>query len=161
MYRTLRPEWQDTSQKMRPRLINDISGYVEDWSLMMLCLCCQRNVSFGFLTEFTHSEGLIDGALLANESIQLAVQAGATGVQVPATRPHRIEAVRAAIGENITIASCGIGVQGGTFGAAIKAGANFEIIGRSIFGKPSPKMEARRINEAIINADPGYYSVRI
>lgn len=99
-------------------------------------------------SEFTHPEGLIDSEL-ADESIQLAVQAGAKGIQVPATIPGRIQKMRTTIGKNVTIVSCGIGVQGGTTGSAIAAGANMEIIGRSIYGKPDPKTAAKIAKEAI------------
>ena len=37
------------------------------------------------------------------------------------------------------IVCCGIGAQGGEFGAAIRAGASYEIIGRAIYDAPDPR----------------------
>jgi len=95
-------------------------------------------------TQFTDPEGLIDDNL-ANESISVGLLAGATGFQTPGLSPSRIAAVRAQVGDSPAIVCCGMGVQGGQFGAALAAGADLEIIGRDIYDAPSPREAAQRI----------------
>ena len=92
-------------------------------------------------TEFTHDDGLIDPDM-ADKLIADAIDSGVTGIQAPGTRPYRIEDIRQAVGGDISIMACGIGVQGGEFGSAIRAGANYEIVGRSIYGATDPALVA-------------------
>ncbi len=63
------------------------------------------------------------------------------GIVVPATRPHIIQNVKKKLlSKNIDakIYSPGIGAQGAKPGSALKAGADYEIIGRSILYSPNP-----------------------
>jgi orotidine-5'-phosphate decarboxylase len=48
--------------------------------------------------------------------------------------------------------SCGIGAQGPEPGSAINAGADFEIIGRKIYGAKDPRAAIIEINDAIKRA---------
>lgn len=102
-------------------------------------------------SEFTHDDGLVD-AELADLSIRSACQEGLAGIQVPGTRTHRIEDVRSDVGNHIVIIACGIGIQGGRFGSAILHGANYEIIGRAIYGQSSPRLASQVAKEAIKSA---------
>jgi orotidine 5'-phosphate decarboxylase subfamily 1 len=101
----------------------------------------KANAEIWVFTEFTHDTGMIDEAL-ADSIVRTALRSGVVGFQVPGTRPHRIEDVRAEIGKELTIAACGIGAQGGLFGSAIASGANLEIIGRGIYARPAPALAA-------------------
>ena len=47
------------------------------------------------------------------------------------------------------IISCGVGYQGTPYGSAVKAGADFEIIGRAIYNSENPLNEAKKAYEAI------------
>ncbi len=63
------------------------------------------------------------------------------GIVVPATRPHIIQNVKKKLlskNIDVKIYSPGIGVQGAKPGSALKAGADYEIIGRSILYSPNP-----------------------
>ncbi len=71
------------------------------------------------------------------------------GVQAPGNRPEVIEQVREIIGPEKTIVSCGIGAQGGRFGGAIQAGADFEIIGRAIYQAEQPVEKVKQIRTKI------------
>jgi orotidine-5'-phosphate decarboxylase len=73
---------------------------------------------------------------------------GASGVIAPATRPERIKHIRELVG-NLKILSPGVGAQGGSANAAIKAGADYVIVGRSIYNAEDPKAEAIKITEDI------------
>jgi len=85
------------------------------------------------------SDGLID---MANELIPF-------GVVAPATRPERIAYVRRKLRKEIKILSPGVGAQGGRASDAIRAGADFVIVGRSIYTSPNPGESARAIWEEV------------
>lgn len=98
-------------------------------------------------TEFMQEKGWI----LAD----LAVKCGATGIVAPATRPESIARLRDIVG-NKTIISPGVGAQGGKASDAIKAGADYIIVGRKIYESKDPKSEAQKLNEEIANATKGF-----
>ena len=75
---------------------------------------------------------------------EMAIQWKAHGVVVGATKPHVISRVRRIIGD-LPIYSPGVGAQGGDGRKAIEAGANYIIVGRSIYSSPDPAKAAREI----------------
>ncbi|MBS1263924.1 MAG: Orotidine 5'-phosphate decarboxylase [Methanonatronarchaeales archaeon] len=77
----------------------------------------------------------------------IAVDAGADGVVAPATRPRSITAVKERTG--LTVLSPGVGAQGGSPGAAVEAGADFLIVGRSIYDADDPGGAAEKIASGI------------
>jgi len=76
---------------------------------------------------------------------ELAVRWKAHGVIVGATKLDVISRVREVVGDEIQIYCPGVGVQGGDGKRAIKAGANYIIVGRSIYSSPNPSKSAREI----------------
>lgn len=83
--------------------------------------------------------------------LAIAERAGVDGFVLPASRPDLIRKARRKFPEKL-IFSPGVGAQGAPFGSAVAAGADFEIIGRSITQHPHPSEKAREILEAIGNA---------
>ncbi|KUO40894.1 MAG: hypothetical protein APZ16_05620 [Candidatus Hadarchaeum yellowstonense] len=79
-----------------------------------------------------------------NELLEIAARAGVDGFVVPATYPHLITSAKNAYPSSIIFAP-GVGTQGASFGSALAAGADYEIIGRSISQAPSPAARAREI----------------
>ena len=73
----------------------------------------------------------------------LALEVGATGVIAPATRPEDISRIRDLIG-NLKIMSPGVGAQGGNSKEALKAGADFIIVGRGIYLSDNPAKAAEQ-----------------
>ena len=73
----------------------------------------------------------------------LALEVGATGVIAPATRPEDISRIRNLIG-NLKIMSPGVGAQGGDSKEALKAGADFIIVGRGIYLSDNPAEAAEQ-----------------
>ena len=67
----------------------------------------------------------------------IAERAGAWGVVAPATRPAVIGRVRRLLPKTVILAP-GVGAQGARPGDAIRAGADFEIIGRMIAAARDP-----------------------
>ena len=60
-----------------------------------------------------------------------------------------VKKARDIIGEDSIIVSCGIGAQGGKFGGALAAGADYEIIGRAIYEAENPARKVREINQKL------------
>ncbi len=67
------------------------------------------------------------------------------GVVVGATYPEKIREVHEILGEKIPIYSPGIGVQGGAIESALKAGARYLIVGRTITLSENPAETAKKI----------------
>jgi orotidine-5'-phosphate decarboxylase len=71
---------------------------------------------------------------------------GADGVVVSAKDVKKVSETRAIVGSDCLIFSPGIGVQGGDAESALRAGADFVIIGRSITASPNPAEVVREFN---------------
>ena len=76
-----------------------------------------------------------------------ALKWGADGLIVGATRPTVIKEVAALTNNSLPIFSPGVGAQGGSALDALKAGANFLIIGRSIIDASNRLEEAKKLKE--------------
>lgn len=106
-----------------------------------------KDMTFVF-TEFTQPDGLINPKL-SDDVARIAKDLGAYGIQAPGTKPDRIKRLRDIVGSDLKIISCGIGAQGPPPGSAIKAGADFEIIGRAIYDAKNPKLAVKEIGKKI------------
>jgi orotidine-5'-phosphate decarboxylase len=96
------------------------------------------------VTEMSHPGAETFMAPQAERMARLAGEVGAAGVVAPATRPERIRLIRSIIGERIII-SPGVGAQGGSAAAALQAGADYIIVGRSIYRAEDPEGAAERL----------------
>jgi len=76
---------------------------------------------------------------------RLALEWGAQGVVVGATKPHIISRVRQLVGPIMPIYSPGVGAQGGKPSEAVEAGATYLIVGRTIYAAPDPRAAALSI----------------
>jgi orotidine-5'-phosphate decarboxylase len=75
---------------------------------------------------------------------------GADGAVVGATYPEKIEEVRGVLGSRVPIYSPGIGAQGGDLQRAVRAGATYLIVGRSITASQDPGKAACEIRDQAI-----------
>jgi len=98
------------------------------------------------VTEMSHPGGKQFTAPVADRLAALAKSAGARGIVAPATRPERIAALRGIIG-GLEIISPGVGAQGGKASDALRAGADYIIVGRAIYEAADPKAAAMAIAE--------------
>jgi orotidine-5'-phosphate decarboxylase len=96
------------------------------------------------VTEMSHPGALDYMSPVAEELARLAVESGASGVVAPATRPERVEQIRGIVG-SLSIISPGVGAQGGNAAEAVRAGADYVIVGRSICNSRDPGNEAEKI----------------
>ncbi|NOZ59885.1 MAG: orotidine-5'-phosphate decarboxylase [Euryarchaeota archaeon] len=78
------------------------------------------------------------------ERIVLLARRHAFGIVAPATRPERVAKLRS-LAEGLVIISPGVKAQGAKPGDAIRAGADFEIVGRGIYASPDPGRSAAEI----------------
>ncbi|HOO78573.1 MAG TPA: orotidine-5'-phosphate decarboxylase [bacterium] len=101
------------------------------------------------VTQLTNPGGLDFTAQFTEEFAGLAKLLELDGVQAPGNRPEVVARVREIVGPELTVVCCGIGAQGGRFGAAIAAGADFEIVGRAIYDAPEPPRAVEKIRAAI------------
>jgi orotidine-5'-phosphate decarboxylase len=103
------------------------------------------------VTEMSHPGGQEFTAPVADRIARMAVEAKASGVIAPATRPGRISEIRKIVG-SLSILSPGVGAQGGSAADAIRAGADYVIVGRSIYASPDPAKAAREISGEVCSA---------
>ncbi len=89
------------------------------------------------VTEMSHPGALDFLAPNAEAMARMAAAAGAYGIIAPATRPERVRALRALVGD-LQILSPGVGAQGGKASDAISAGADAIIVGRNIYESAEP-----------------------
>ena len=103
------------------------------------------------VVEMSHPGGLEFTRPVSEKLAALAVEAKAAGIIAPATRPERVAHYRKLVGD-LKILATGVGAQGGSAGDVIKAGADYVIVGRSIYESKDPSGEADRIVEEIRRA---------
>jgi len=80
---------------------------------------------------------------------KMAVEWGADGLVVGATRPEIIRRVRTLAGPSMDIYSPGVGAQGGDAKNAVESGSDYLIVGRTIYASKSPRDTARELRMSI------------
>ena len=100
------------------------------------------------VTEMSHPGAKDFMQKHAEEMVEIAKEEGAQGIIAPATRPERLRILRKIAGDMLILAP-GVGAQGGKAKEAIEAGADYIIVGRSIYNSPNPKKSAKEIKEII------------
>ncbi len=78
-----------------------------------------------------------------------ALKWSADGAVVGATRPEKILEVKQILGDTVPIYSPGVGSQGGSAATAVRAGANYLIVGREITSATNPDQAAKSLLDAI------------
>ncbi|HUV82103.1 MAG TPA: orotidine-5'-phosphate decarboxylase [archaeon] len=109
----------------------------------------KRNRDVFAVTEMSHPGASDFLASAAEDMAKMAARCRVTGVVAPATRPRRIAAIREIVGD-LTIISPGVGAQGGSAVDTIKAGADYVIVGRSIYQSYDPAAVAKKITDEIL-----------
>ncbi|HDZ36404.1 MAG TPA: orotidine-5'-phosphate decarboxylase [Thermococcus sp.] len=69
------------------------------------------------------------------------------GIIAPATRPERVAYIRSKLKDGIKVLTPGVGAQGGKAREVLKAGADYIIVGRSIYASENPRESARTLYE--------------
>jgi Orotidine-5''-phosphate decarboxylase len=111
--------------------------------------------SLGELSQYCRERGLKLYLVLAmshrgwpleftEKLLRLASEVDPHGLVVPATKPELIRLARSLFPAKVLI-SPGVGVQGAREGDALCAGADYEIVGRSIYAAPDPFLALSKI----------------
>ena len=99
--------------------------------MILLCYMSHKGASEGYGQTIIDPE-TGEKTLQYLSFAKKAFKYGADGVVVGATYPQKITEVKQVVGEKVAIYSPGVGAQGGAAETALKAGANYLIIGREI-----------------------------
>ncbi len=100
------------------------------------------------VTEMSHPGALDFMQENAEKMVNIALEEGARGIIAPATRPERLKEIRRIAGD-LLILSPGVGAQGGKARDAIDAGADYIIVGRSIYNASEPEKVARELASVV------------
>lgn len=125
-----------------------VHGFVGHDSVCEAVQSAGESADIFVVTEMSHPGGKEFTAPVAERLAVLAVECGASGVIAPATRLDRLKAIRRIVGDLLILAP-GVGVQGGSAGDAISMGADYVIVGRSIYKSSHPRDAAKAICEEI------------
>jgi orotidine-5'-phosphate decarboxylase len=116
--------------------------------MILLCYMSHRGASEGYgqtIIDSETDERILQYISFANKAVKYA----ADGVVVGATYPQKIAEVKQVTGKKVPIYSPGVGFQGGEAETAVKAGANYLIIGREITMAADPAYAARQLCDSI------------
>ncbi len=115
---------------------------------MEACIKAADGIDVFVVAEMSHPGAKWFIIPVADVLARRAFDVGATGIIAPATRPERISQLRRIV-EDLLILSPGVGAQGGSAKATIEAGADFIIVGRSIYQADDPKAAAQEILKSL------------
>lgn len=114
--------------------------------VILLCYMSHKAAweGYGQTVQETETEKLIPQYLAFAKK---ALEWNADGVVVGATYPGKIKGIVKILTDRVPIYSPGVGVQGGDVQSAVKAGARYLIVGRTIVNALDPAAVARQIRE--------------
>ncbi len=118
--------------------------------VILLCYMSHKGASEGYGQTIIDSE-TGEKTLQYVSFAKKALKWGAEGVVVGATYPEKIEEIKQILGQKVSIYSPGVGAQGGTAETAVKAGANYIIVGREIVMANDPAKVASRLCDSVKN----------
>lgn len=113
-----------------------------------------RDIRLVLVASMSHpgSKDVIDPCM--GKILETIRQIKPWGVVAPATRSENIRIMRRELGPEMKILSPGIGAQGAEPGDALRAGADYEIIGRMVTTSPDPLQVLNKIiarHKSILN----------
>ena len=111
---------------------------------------CKRERDVFAVTEMSHPGAADFMVIPAEDMARMAADCRVNGVVAPATRPGRVKVIRDVVGD-LVIISPGVGAQGGSAGDSIRAGADYVIVGRSIYQSDDPAAGAKQIADEILS----------
>ena len=116
--------------------------------MILLCYMSHKGASEGYGQTIIDSE-TGEKTLQYVSFAKKALRWGADGVVVGATYPEKIKQIKQILGQKVSIYSPGIGTQGGAAETAVKAGANYLIVGREITMADDPAKAASQICNSV------------
>jgi len=113
----------------------------------VLLLVYMSNPGAAAFYSLTVGNGGKKPGLMFERLTELAVEWGAHGIVVGATRPEIISHVRELTGLGMDIYTPGVAVQGGDAKKALDAGADYLIVGRAIYNADDPAKAAKNFRD--------------
>ena len=110
------------------------------------CVDAAKGKDVYVVAEMSHPGGLEFTRDASDKVALMAAKVGASGLIVPATRPERVAHFRK-LAPSLRILATGVGAQGGSARDAIRAGADYVIVGRRIYEAEDPVASAKKIIE--------------
>ncbi len=101
------------------------------------------------VVELSSPGAVVSYAGATDRLIDISIRAKVTGFIAPGTRPDRIRHIRDKAGQDSIILCPGIGAQGGNGKIALESGADYIIVGRSIYNAEQPGKAAADIVESL------------
>ncbi|WP_297068392.1 orotidine-5'-phosphate decarboxylase [Thermococcus sp.] len=101
------------------------------------------------VTEMSHPGAREFIQPITDRLVELANELEPFGIIAPATRPERVAYIRRRLNGDIKILTPGVGAQGGSARRVLEAGADYIIVGRSIYTSENPTESAKRFHEEI------------
>ena len=112
--------------------------------VILLCYMSHKGASEGYgqtIIDSKTGEKTLQYVYFAKKALEW----GADGAVVGATYPEKIKEIKQILGQKVSIYSPGVGAQGGAAKTAVKAGADYIIVGREITMADDPAEVASRI----------------
>jgi orotidine-5'-phosphate decarboxylase len=119
--------------------------------VILLCYMSHKGASEGYGQTIIDAE-TGEKTLQYVSFAKKALKWGADGVVVGATYPQKIAEIKKILGGKVPIYSPGVGVQGGAAETALKAGANYLIVGREITLAEDPAKAASKLYDLLRRA---------
>jgi orotidine-5'-phosphate decarboxylase len=116
--------------------------------VILLCYMSHKGASEGYgqtIIDSETGEKTLQYVYFARKALKWS----ADGVVVGATYPEKIKEIKRILSQKVSIYSPGIGAQGGTAEVAVKAGADYIIVGREITKADDPAKVASQICNSV------------
>ncbi|WP_144560102.1 orotidine-5'-phosphate decarboxylase [Shouchella miscanthi] len=126
-----------------------VHGFIGSDALQEIMEVANNEIGVIIVTELTSPGGLEFTRTFSSQFAELCNFTNAYGIQAPGTRPEQIKKFRNIIGTEKIIVSCGVGAQGGDFVETIRAGADYAIIGRTIYESQNPRQVVINLNQQL------------
>ncbi len=112
-------------------------------------MAVQKNLDVILVVAMSHEGAKEFISKNTKKFCELTLNLNIDAVVAPATRTEEIKTVKKILKAQAIILSPGVGIQGGNFGDAIKNGADFEMLGRTIYDAKNPAEIAKEIYEKL------------
>ncbi len=119
----------------------------------LVSTCSNLGIKLVLVALMSHPGATRFMASAYGEALRVVKEVGAWGAVLPATKPEAVREGRKLLGESVKILSPGIGAQGAEPGTALRAGADYEIVGRLVTRASNPRAVAEglvRVYERVL-----------
>ncbi len=109
----------------------------------------ERGKGLIIVSHMSHKGAHLVFSSLFKDFLEIAAKLNADGVIVGATYPEKIKEARRLLPDNVKIYAVGIGAQGGSIEQAMANGADYLIIGRTIYESEYPDRTSLKLRNIV------------